>query len=541
MLVVPDRGPQRVPGGHPVDGPPHLPAVRRISAPGLRVAGAAELDDAARRILHDLPAPDEVGVPEADLPPRREPEELPGRVFLEVGPLDVQLARERHLARSGAGVLRIVDRLELLGPVRGVVLDDHLQRTQHRQHPRSGPVEFLPDGVFELRRLHDAVRLGDADPVAEGADGGRRVAAAPHAAQRRHAGIVPAPDVPPLDQLQQPALAEHRVREVEPGELDLPRRVLDVERPQVPVVERPVVLELQRAERMRDPLERVRQRVREVVGRIDDPGVGLPVVGTATDPVDGRVAQVHVGRRHVDLRPQRPRAVGELARPHPREQVQVLLHRPAAVRAVAPRLVPPSAVAAHLVPRQVVDVGQPLADQRHRALVQPLEVVRGVVRTVLPVEAEPADVPLDRAHELQILGLRVRVVHAQVAEPAELLRDAEVQADRLGVADVQIAVRLGRKPGADPPPPPPGGPVGGDDLADEVEAGRIGSGSGHAISREVLLTHSTSSRPSVKSAAGMAAVFSMAFFTISSSMEATPPAAACCRTRAALESNSLGC
>ena len=33
--------------------------------------------------------------------------------------------------------------------------------------------------------------------------------------------------------------------------------------------------------------------------------------------------------------------------------------------------------------------------------------------------------------------------------PAEFLRDAEIQADRLGVADMEIAVRLGRKAGDD--------------------------------------------------------------------------------------------
>ena len=33
--------------------------------------------------------------------------------------------------------------------------------------------------------------------------------------------------------------------------------------------------------------------------------------------------------------------------------------------------------------------------------------------------------------------------------PAELLAEAEVEADRLGVADVEVAVRLGRKAGHD--------------------------------------------------------------------------------------------
>src|SRR6185503_3101791 len=38
---------------------------------------------------------------------------------------------------------------------------------------------------------------------------------------------------------------------------------------------------------------------------------------------------------------------------------------------------------------------------------------------------------------------------AQVAGAAAFRGDAEVQADRLRVADVQVAVRLGRKPGRD--------------------------------------------------------------------------------------------
>src|SRR6185437_12172495 len=49
---------------------------------------------------------------------------------------------------------------------------------------------------------------------------------------------------------------------------------------------------------------------------------------------------------------------------------------------------------------------------------------------------------------LDILDFLLRgigVVHAQVANAAELARDAEIQADALGVADVQITVRLRRK------------------------------------------------------------------------------------------------
>ena len=118
-----------------------------------------------------------------------------------------------------------------------------------------------------------------------------------------------------------------------------------------------MILELERAERMRDALERVRQRVREVVHRVDAPGVAGAVMRRVADPVERRIAHVEVRRRHVDLRAQHVRAVGELAGAHPREQIEVLLDRPIAVRAVAARLGQRAAIGADLVGVQAVDVG----------------------------------------------------------------------------------------------------------------------------------------------------------------------------------------
>src|SRR5262249_2621113 len=55
-----------------------------------------------------------------------------------------------------------------------------------------------------------------------------------------------------------------------------------------------------------------------------------------------------------------------------------------------------------------------------------------------------------------------------------LAGDAEVEADALGVADVQVAVRLRREARDDAATVPSGAGVVGDDLADEVRAGRRG-------------------------------------------------------------------
>jgi hypothetical protein len=89
-------------------------------------------------------------------------------------------------------------------------------------------------------------------------------------------------------------------------------------------------------------------------------------------------------------------------------------------------------------------VSVPRVDEGFGPRVDLVEVV-GRVEDRVPLKAEPAHVLLDRVDVFLVLGGRVRVVHAQVAAAAELLRDRERQRDRLRVADVQVPVGLGRE------------------------------------------------------------------------------------------------
>ena len=196
------------------------------------------------------------------------------------------------------------------------------------------------------------------------------------------------------------------------------------------------------------------------------------------DAVEHRVAQVDVAGRHVDLGAQHPRAVGELAGAHAAEQVEVLLDRTVAERAVAAGLGQGAAVGADLVLGLVVHIGLAGADQVLGPGIELLEIVRRVVEMVAPIEAEPVDVLLDGVDELLLFLGRIGVVEAQVALAAELLRDAEIQAYRLGVADMEIAVRLRRKPGDDLAGAA-GREIGLDDVANEVATRFYGFGCGH--------------------------------------------------------------
>ena len=156
-------------------------------------------------------------------------------------------------------------------------------------------------------------------------------AAAPDAGQRGHARIVPAAHVAVLHQFEQLALAHHRVGQVEAVEFDL-LRMVDAKLLDVPVVQRAVILEFQRADGVGDLFDGIALPVREVVHRVDAPFIAGAVMFGVQDAVHHRVAQVQVGRRHIDFGAQGAGAIREFAGAHALEQIQVLFHRAVAVR-----------------------------------------------------------------------------------------------------------------------------------------------------------------------------------------------------------------
>src|SRR5262252_1765077 len=104
-----------------------------------------------------------------------------------------------------------------------------------------------------------------------------------------------------------------------------------------------------------------------------------------------------------------------------------------------------------------------------RPFVELLEIIRRMIEVPAPVETKPAHITLDRVDVFLFLLGGIGVIKAQVAAAPRVLRDAEVEANRLGVADVQVAVGLGRK-ARDDRLGPPRLEVGLDDVANEVAA-----------------------------------------------------------------------
>ena len=239
-----------------------------------------------------------------------------------------------------------------------------------------------------------------------------------------------------------------------------------------PVVEWTVILELERADGMRDAFECVRLAVGVVVARVDAPRLARARVLDVQDAVEHGIAQVDIAVPHVDLGAQHTGAIWEVTSSHAPEEVEVLGHRAVTERAVAAGLLQRAAGNPHLLGALVVDVGVAGLDQADGPDIELLEIVGGMIKMRAPIEAEPRHVRLDGVDVGLLLLGRVGVIHAQVAAAAELLGDAEVEADRLRMPHVQVAVRLRRKAGDDRVVPA-GIQVRLDDIADEVASGRL--------------------------------------------------------------------
>src|SRR5437016_994454 len=72
-------------------------------------------------------------------------------------------------------------------------------------------------------------------------------------------------------------------------------------------------------------------------------------------------------------------------------------------------------------------------------------VVRRVVTMRSPVVPQPTDRVGDRILVLDVLLERIRVIEAQMADAAVLGGEPEIQYDRLGMTEMQVAVRFRRE------------------------------------------------------------------------------------------------
>ena len=344
------------------------------------IVATAQFDDIPLAVFHDLGAGDVVSITQAHLAAGRQAKEFLRRRLQKVVFFDVDYPGEGQLTGSHLGPLRVIVGLDLLDPVLGIVLDHHTKRIQHCHDARGVLVQILADAVFQHAHLDEGVLFGDADALAEGTYGLRGVAAPAYAGDRRHARVVPALHVFLLDQLLELALAHHGIFELQARELDLPGMTWRIQYIEKPVVEQPVILELQGAERVGDLFDGVRDAMGVIVHGVDTPLVSGLVVAGVADAVDDGIAHIQIGRCHVDLGAQHVAAVGKLAGAHAPEDVEILFHTTVAVGAFLARLFQGAAVLPNLFRAEAVHVGLAGLDQLNCVVVELVEIIRGVAQ-----------------------------------------------------------------------------------------------------------------------------------------------------------------
>ncbi len=84
-------------------------------------------------------------------------------------------------------------------------------------------------------------------------------------------------------------------------------------------------------------------------------------------------------------------------------------------------------------------------------MVELLKVVGGKELPVIPLKPKPPNVLLDCIHVFEVFAAGIGIIEAQVTRALVVGGDAEVEADGLGVPDMEIAVWLGWKAGRNPP------------------------------------------------------------------------------------------
>ena len=150
-----------------------------------------------------------------------------------------------------------------------------------------------------------------------------------------------------------------------------------------------------------------------------------------------------------------------------RKKVEILLNRTVPERTVAAGFRQRAAIFANLLRIQIVDIGVARFDQMFGPLVELFEIVRGKQRLLAPIESQPAQVLLNGVDIFLFLLDRIGVIQSKIAATAKFTGHTEVQRDRLGVPDVEIAVGFGWK-SRDHRIFAPGRKVVANDIADKV-------------------------------------------------------------------------
>ena len=192
----------------------------------------------------------------------------------------------------------------------------------------------------------------------------------------------------------------------------------------------------------------------EVVHGVCVPFIACTPVRHVQDTIHNRVAEVHVGACHVYLGTENHLARFYVATVHLAEKAQALFCRTVAVGAVLSGFGRGAFLLGNLLRCLLINVCTACCYAPLGKIPKLLEIVAGIAY-LAPFETKPFDIFFNGAYEFQILFLWICVIETEVAHTAIFLRHTEIYGNGLGVANVEVTVRLGRKTGLQPAPVQP--------------------------------------------------------------------------------------
>ena len=437
-----------VSGIDPVNGRAlDLAAVCGVAAAAFGVILAVDFLYAAVGVLGAAGAGDEICTLETDFVAGIEALILGCGLFQEVLGLDIKLAGESDLADTVLLAERVIFHGESFALSLGVVGDNQLDGIENCHNALCIGVQIVSQAAFKQCPVHGGVHLGNADTLAEIADGARSIAAAAQTAEGGHTGIVPTAYSAFLHKLSQLALGHNGVIYAKAGKLYLTGLVVgDGYIVDDPVVKGPVILVLKGAEGMGDTLQCVLNGVGKVIHGENAPLCTLTVMLNVADAVDDRVAHIEVAAFKVYLGTESVFALLELAISHTAEKVETFFNGPVPPGADG-RAGSVAAVFAELLRSKLAYIGQTLFYKLLGVLIGLLKIVGTIEESVAPVKAQPVNIFLNCLDELGVLLGRVGVIHTQIADAAKLFSSAKVDGQCLAVTDMQISVGFGREAG----------------------------------------------------------------------------------------------
>ena len=185
--------------------------------------------------------------------------------------------------------------------------------------------------------------------------------------------------------------------------------------------------------------------VSKIIRRVYIPVATGAVMSELFHPVEYWISQIDVRRLHINFCSQRHSTLIDTALLHLFEQVQTLLDRAIAMGAVFTPLDQGAAVIAHLLRVQFTHIGKILLHQEGRPGVQLRKITRRIANVAMPLKPKPANIVDNRLDKLFALALWVGIVKTQMAMTSVFLRQAKIDANRLGVTYMQVTVGFGRK------------------------------------------------------------------------------------------------